>query len=65
MIKLILAFASKAYQAIELKRGVQDIINVPSKTLIARTKFEGDYKEYYDKTMRQLETDFGALMGGE
>ncbi len=65
MIKLILAFASKAYQAIELKRGVQDIINVPSKTLIARTKFEADYKEYYDKTMRQLETDFGALMGGE
>jgi hypothetical protein len=65
MIKLILAFSSKAYQAIELKRSVQDIINIPAKAQIARAKFEADYKAYYEKTMRQLESDFGALMGVE
>ncbi|MDD4281249.1 MAG: V-type ATP synthase subunit A [Candidatus Methanofastidiosa archaeon] len=64
MASLILLFSAKAYRALGLGHGISEITAVPSKALLARTKFEGDYTAYCERVRKQIEADFGALLGG-
>lgn len=65
IIKAILSFADNAYKALEMKKKLQDIIGLQSKTMLARAKFEKDYVKYLDKVVEQMETDFNSMAGDE
>jgi V/A-type H+-transporting ATPase subunit A len=65
MVNLILSFSDKAYRAIELNKRVDEILNLPSRPMIARMKYEHDYKDYAKRVSSQIDQDFNELFGGE
>lgn len=65
MVNLILTFSDNAYRAIELNKHVNEILDLPSRPMIARMKYERDYEAYSKKVSAQIEKDFNELFGGE
>ncbi|MHC1605303.1 MAG: V-type ATP synthase subunit A [Candidatus Methanofastidiosia archaeon] len=65
MIELILKFSSKAKQAIQIGRKLEEIINLRSKIMIARAKYEKDYKTYVKEISRLIDEEFENIFGGE